>query len=361
MCGLRKLVNNCDFVNYLLSFDIIGLLETWGEKNNEFCDLLANYTCFDYVRTKVTNAWRNSGGIAAYVKNDLLKEGFISQICHNYQDCIVLYIKSSMYSSLKDIILYIAYVSPEGSPIYGRMNENNGITIIDSNISSLRVLYADACIYLAGDLNARTKKLLDYIPDDNVDNIFNIEVDYNTDPFDRPRNNKDSERYNNFGKTLVELCCTQGMHILNGRSYDDFLGNCTCLTNNGASVVDYHVVSTELFSHITYFCVEIRDESDHLPISSKIVLGKKKIIRANYGNQHYFNNGSEHLPKIEKYKWKDAHKQNFMRVFENSFIIQHAQIFEAIACTDIDEAIDKILNLYKYAASDIEVNYKTHS
>ena len=48
-----------------------------------------------------------------------------------------------------------------------------------------------------------------------------------------------------------------------------FLGNFTCLTNNGASVVDYHVVSTELFSQITYFCVEIRDESDHLPISSK--------------------------------------------------------------------------------------------
>ena len=64
--------------------------------------------------------------------------------------------------------------------------------------------------------------------------------------------------------------------------------------------------------------MEIRDESDHLPISSKIVLGKKKIIRANCGNQHYFNNGSEHLPKIEKYKWKDAHKQNFIRIFENS-------------------------------------------
>jgi len=79
------------------------------------------------------------------------------------------------------------------------------------------------------------------------------------------RNNRDCERSNAFGQSLIELCCTYGVHILNGRLYDDIVGNFTCLTHNGASVVDYHIALSELFqfviltlflkmSQITYPC-----------------------------------------------------------------------------------------------------------
>ena len=44
------------------------------------------------------------------------------------------------------------------------------------------------------------------------------------------RNNKDCERCNLFGKTLVELCCVHNMHIMNARLHDDVDGNFTCLT-----------------------------------------------------------------------------------------------------------------------------------
>ena len=84
------------------------------------------------------------------------------------------------------------------------------------------------------------------------------------------RNNKDCERCNLFGKTLVELCCVHNMHIMNARLHDDVDGNFTCLTSNGCSVVDYHIASTPLSPYVRYFKILERDESDHLPIHSTL-------------------------------------------------------------------------------------------
>ena len=76
--------------------------------------------------------------------------------------------------------------------------------------------------------------------------------------------NKDIIRYNNFGRILVDLCCTYNIHIVNGRCSGDCDSNYTCNANEGHSVVDYHLASSELFPFISYFNVEMRDESDLL-------------------------------------------------------------------------------------------------
>ena len=78
---------------------------------------------------------------------------------------------------------------------------------------------------IAGDLNARVSDFLDYIPEDNVDCIFNKDVDYPGDTFCLPRKSRNTE-YNNFGLSLIELCCTRDIHILNGR-YSDSYGSYT--------------------------------------------------------------------------------------------------------------------------------------
>ena len=116
-------------------------------------------------------------------------------------------------------------------------------------------------LYKAGDFNARTRDFRDYIPTDNLDVLYHEVVDYESATFDLPRRNKDIIRYNNFGRTLVDLCCTYNIHILNGRCSDDSDGNYTCIVNEGHSVVDYHLASSELFPFISYFNVEMRDVS----------------------------------------------------------------------------------------------------
>lgn len=44
----------------------------------------------------------------------------------------------------------------------------------------------------------------------------------------------------------------------------------TCFSGEGASVVDYMIVTEDLFKYITHFNVLDRDDSDHLPISCQL-------------------------------------------------------------------------------------------
>lgn len=90
----------------------------WGSSVYEFDLFLPSYRHFGSVIPKCNTAIRNSGGVSVFVKEDLLQLYSITRICHDFSNSVVLYLKCSMFKSMKDIILYVAYVSPEGSPIY---------------------------------------------------------------------------------------------------------------------------------------------------------------------------------------------------------------------------------------------------
>ena len=51
--------------------------------------------------------------------------------------------------------------------------------------------------------------------------------------------------------------------VLNGRTKGDFLGQFTCQTYNGASIVDYGIVSRDIFSLISCFSVSDVTEFSH--------------------------------------------------------------------------------------------------
>jgi len=77
-----------------------------------------------------------------------------------------------------------------------------------------------------------------------------------------------SERVNTFGRGLLDMCCTQNIHIVNGRVNGDMSGEFTCIANEGQSLVDYHIVSSGLFPYINQVCVGDIRNPDHFPISS---------------------------------------------------------------------------------------------
>ena len=52
---------------------------------------------------------------------------------------------------------------------------------------------------------------------------------------------------------------------INVRLFDESDGNYTCTANDGASVVDYNIASSDLFPRVSYFNLENRDESVHFP------------------------------------------------------------------------------------------------
>ena len=103
-------------------------------------------------------------------------------------------------------------------------------------------------------------------------------VDYDGSYFNNPRCSKDIIRGNIFGKLLVNLCCLFDIHILNGRFSGDSDGNLTCFSNDGASLVDYTIASSNLFPYIRNFYVLDRDDLDHFPISCELALIKKPVL-----------------------------------------------------------------------------------
>jgi len=77
------------------------------------------------------------------------------------------------------------------------------------------------------------------------------------------------------GKSLIELCFIYGVHTLNWRLFDDIVGNVTCLTKDGASVVNSHIVSSKVCPFISFFNIDLKDESDHSPLCSKLRFTKQ--------------------------------------------------------------------------------------
>ena len=145
-----------------------------------------------------------------------------------------------------DIIIVFTYVAPEKSTCYA-YTSINGIELLADKILSIMAEYPIAELLLAGDFNARTKDYTDFIVDDDADYIFGEHTAYPADRFAIPKKSKDADFSNPYGLSLIELCCTFNIHILNGRRFDDKEGHFTCFANNGTSVVDYMIASTTLF------------------------------------------------------------------------------------------------------------------
>ena len=124
-------------------------------------------------------------------------------------------------------------------------------------------------IMIMGDLNARTGCLNDFIGDDDKQWGMNDDMRelYPNDYVINKRLNQDCI-INNVGKTLINLCKTHQLRILNGRTIGDLKGNFTCVQPGGMSTNDYCVVSQDLVSNVKLFKVNYFNHiSDHALIA----------------------------------------------------------------------------------------------
>ena len=228
------------------------------------CDI-TNFTLFRKNRGYCRN---KSGGIGILVRNEVLltydlriKEHVsfkkrVDSKLQNYYDFgnveipseIVLLKLSNvpLLSGNTDFLLGAIYVPPEQSPYFNR----NVFDDIENCLASFDVEH----VLLAGDLNARTARLEDFIVDTNdTDFVTDSVVDCMT-TLDIPfgRNSADDVR-NNAGYSLVDFCKSQRMLIVNGRVGDDKdVGKTTC---KNTSVVDYMIASVNLFPSFVNFAV----------------------------------------------------------------------------------------------------------
>jgi hypothetical protein len=195
--------------------------------------VIADFELFMNNRIKTSVA---SGGTALLVKPHLLPYIEILK-----GDCPgVLWFKIKQEYCGSPFVGGIVYIPPENSPY-------SNITLFDSLENDLTQFdQTNFTICLLGDFNARSGSISD-VP---------LELDVSTEnvPCDigisTERVSQD-KTVNKYGKILVELCKNMGMHIANGRcGKDQNIGSVTC---KGVSLVDYIIMSPDLFSNVCGF------------------------------------------------------------------------------------------------------------
>ena len=99
------------------------------------------------------------------------------------------------------------------------------------------------------------------------------------------------------------------MHFINGRLFDDSEGNFTCIANDGASVVDYNIASSKLFSKISYFNIKDRDESVHFPTNCQFTFpcAQRNPCIHTGDKPDYFSAQNNSNPL----RWNEKLKENF--------------------------------------------------
>lgn len=120
-------------------------------------------------------------------------------------------------------------------------------------------------VALTGDFNSKTGTLNDYIePDDSILDLFDFDTDLYDYMYDfqnllnheipLKRVSKCKGRTNNYGHKLLEVCKRNNLYIANSRIGSDAnIGERTC---KDATVVDYLILSSNLFSLITNFEID---------------------------------------------------------------------------------------------------------
>ena len=78
--------------------------------------------------------------MTVFVKDWLIKRGFIKLIFDHLTEIVVLIIDAKSNIHVNDITLIFTYVSPEYPPIYSN-EDNNGIEILNTKLVKLKVTF----------------------------------------------------------------------------------------------------------------------------------------------------------------------------------------------------------------------------
>jgi exonuclease III len=346
--GLKSKLCIDEFIKYCTSFDIIALTETWAKSIDEFKNSFDGYKAYTSYRPRIRQFGRFLGGIAVFVKQKYLSG--VNKIDIDFPHGIFLLFNRKFFGFEKNIIVGTVYIPDVQSRSYKSL-EKLPLETLDEILFELKIKH-DANIILCGDFNARTGVEDDFISNDSIDHIFNNSFGdwYNNDNFFKKRASKDKV-VNSNGRDLLTLCKNQNIHILNGRTKGDKLGNYTFIGAQGKSLIDYLIVSSSLFDHVNEFAVDIKTESDHMPLKWSINCNVKTTA------VNVDDNNVCTTYMIDKYRWKDEKTDIFRKNLS-----QINQVFDDM-CTllnegKINEGVNQFMYLLKNAAIDMKCNTK---
>ena len=280
---------NKDVLKYFCSFHIIGLLETWLQ-SKEYSPSLPGFSLVEAVTTKRKDRrGRFPGGISIYAKEEVREKIRVLS-----KDDSMIWIEMNVQEKFRIAFLY-------NQPIESQYTNENILELLQHQM----VDHGDiGNVVILGDFNARTAYLDDrllgeddyhyipYIPNE-TDLVMNEEP--------RPRNSKDKLFANQYGRDLIQFCSNTSLRILNGRSVGDEMGEFTCYTHNGKSLVDYGLCHINTLQLVDSFVVGETLDSSHMLL--------ELTLRASLDNVKQTArspDSKETGTQLIRYKWNDG-------------------------------------------------------
>jgi hypothetical protein len=212
---------------------------------------------------KLSDAGRPSGGVVCLVKNEFVQ--YVKQIKVNVGNFLLFVIDKCLFGFAKDVLYVCAYTPPEGSRYYSFLGvDGDGIALLEECLVDNALIKNDFFVILSGDLNGRTSNFSQIVTRD-YDSFDNLSK---SSCVSSGRNSQDSV-LNGFGKSLLNMCTALNLCILNGMCHGDLDGRYTYICDSGSSVIDYFLMSSDLFATVWDNCclnVLDRSESYHMPV-----------------------------------------------------------------------------------------------
>ena len=258
--GLDSMLTDPTFSDLINKHDICILTETM--RNSDAKLNLENFWDDSYIRPKEKKAGRHSGGITILVKSHLRKGVKIS---HKSEGFLWFRLDKDFFKIPNDLFICAAYIPPQ----------NTSKTILvktdyfDDLLSTINQFMRKGNVLLAGDFNAR-------IGNENIHEIHDTPIIADlTPPFLNPTSLMERSAcdmtINQHGRKLTQICSSLNLHVANGRTPGDLLGNYTCFTNNGVSTVDLVIADNDLIHEVKKLKVLPPEfTSVHAPISMEL-------------------------------------------------------------------------------------------
>ena len=304
--GLVNKTEDHDFINSIKQYDFITLVETWV--SGKISVHIEGYYCFNKSRKKAKKAKRYSGGISVLVKKSLRKGvKFFSSKSNRF---VWWKLDKYFFNLDEDIFVCSIYIPPANSKYFGQSK----IDPYDELESDLIHYDKLGKIMLMGDFNSR-KGRLDDTPEFNLgavpftDSFVEEPVfqDATIHPSSKKLHSMD-QTTNKYGRSLTNICISHNLRFLNGRMQGDMLGKFTCHKFNGASTIDYAILSQSLLEDMVNFSVlPLSFFSSHCPIAFTL---RTKVFKIDKSTSHFL------LPKPRVFIWNNE-KINQFNLFLN--------------------------------------------
>ena len=271
-------------------------------RDNENIDL-ESYEVFHNNRIVLNSNRKGSGGIAIAINKSVLETHSIENIFKEFDGQIGVKLKNKINEF--SVGIFGGYLPPD-SYVYGQDNEGffNNAAVIWENLSDCDLLIG------AGDLNARTKDLLDYLP----------EVDGHIAPRTNPDHSKNSH-----GDAFITFLKDNRAVILNGRITPQ-LNNFTFISGRGSSVPDYQFCPLDQLNYCSKMeTLLIRDIINDMQVPPPPSIPDHSILRGTFTTS-YFKFGQQYNCSFEPFndtlnnKISNPPKKNLKRVNDQFFM-----------------------------------------